>query len=180
MIKVIPLNDAAECADHHIIVLSDGIVLKEGYASRMLSKFRILKTIAAGELLRPTGNERHVIFSITKPPEHAELRLALIDPKASALPVIEVSPTSGKFMYRASQAVLALGVLYLIGGLLVGVALPTGLRWVSQYYGGGFMTIEERQKAKKVINDFEVMKENVIDQRAKDFFQAMRDARTAK
>ncbi|TLX16264.1 hypothetical protein [Rhizobium sp. MHM7A] len=180
MIKAVPLNSVAETTEIPFILLADGFILKEGFTSRKHGILRFLKTKSAGELLQPTGKQRHVIFSLAQPPKQAEIEQALNNPQASALPVFEVSPASGKFMHRASQVALGLGIVYLAGGLLVGAALPTGLRWVSQYYGGGAMTIEERQRAKKVIREFEIMKENVVDQRAKDFFKAIKGARTEK
>lgn len=180
MLKAVPLNSVAETVESPFILLVDGITLKEGFTSRKRSILRLLKTNSAGELLQPTGRQRHVVFPLTDSPKEAEIRKALINPQEGTLPVFEVSPASGRFMHRASQIALGLGIVYLAGGLLVGVALPTGLRWVSQYYGGGAMTIEERQRAKKVIREFEIMKENVVDQRAKVFFKAIKGARTEK
>jgi hypothetical protein len=180
LIKAVPLNVVAEVAETPFLFLREGLILKEGFTTRKRSVFRFLKTKSAGELLQPTGNQRHVIFPLTEPPKQSEIRQALDNPQASTLPVFEIGPASGKFMYRVSQVALGLGVIYLLGGLLVGVALPTGLRLVSQYYGGLGMTIDERQRAQKVIREFEIMRENVVDQRAKDFFGAIKGARTQK
>lgn len=179
MIAITPLNNAADPSSAYTN-LHDGIVLNEGFSSSKRGAFSILRMNTAGRVMQPTNRERHVIFSAKEPPSRAEILSALKHPEQSALPVVEIKPASGRVMHRLSQIALALGVVYLSTGLIVGIALPTGLRWLSQYYGGLATTTEERQRIKKVISEFQVVKEDedaTIDDRTKEFFKAIKDAK---
>jgi hypothetical protein len=175
LIQVIPLNAAAESADV-FTRLRDGLLVKDGYSSAVRRYFRNRRVDSVDGIIQPYGKERHVIFTSEATPKHTELLLALKEPVKSALPVFEILP-AGRTMHRLSQVALGLGAIYLAFGLFAGVALPTGLQWVGQYYGGLSTTFEERQRMRKVITEFQVFRERVVDEKTQKFFKALTDAK---
>ncbi|MDW9481339.1 hypothetical protein GOB57_22085 [Sinorhizobium meliloti] len=109
-------------------------------------------------------------------PSRAAIKAALANPEINDLAVFDVTPKSGNFLLRISQVALALGLVYLAGGVFVGVALPTGLRYVSIFYGGDLSTYKVA-KIKQVISDFGVFKEHKVDDQTKKFFEAIKAAK---
>lgn len=178
MFQIRPLNAAAVAQSNAIIPTKSGIVIGQGYSAmwkRRLLPF--LRRATEGDVLTPGGTQRLVAGTQGGAAlSAAAIKVALANPEASDLAVFDVTPKSGKFLLRISQVALALGIVYLAGGVFVGVALPTGLRYVSIFYGGGLSTTKAA-KVKEVISDFGVFKEHKVDDQTKKFFEAIKAAK---
>jgi hypothetical protein len=182
LLKITPLNTAAHKTPQSLTRSTSGLVIGEGYAASRKRRFLpTFKRNRAGDVLPLSRKEKVVLFPASEPLAKSAVGLALQSPDTSAFPVFEVSPTSGKMLFRISQLVLTLSLVYLAGGVFVGVVLPTSLRYASIFYGGSDrLSSTKSAKIKKVISEFEVPKENKIDDRTKEFFAAIKAARAGE
>lgn len=178
MFEIQPLNGTAKETQHAIIQSKSGLVIAEGFSACWKRRgFPVLLRASVGDVLTPRGTRRLVVRATEGTAlSRAAVKAALANPETSDLAVFDVTPKSGKILMRVSQVALALGLVYLAGGVFVGLALPTGLRYVSIFYGGGLSTTKAA-KVKEVINDFGVLKEHKVDDQTKKFFEAIKAAK---
>jgi hypothetical protein len=133
-----------------------------------------LRHAAAGDRLTPNGNISLVVRSASAPaPSPTAVRAALKDPVSSEMPVLEISPRSGTVMLRISQIAMALGLVYLAGGVLSGIVVPSAVRYASVYYGADTLR-RDMPAAKRVISDHMVLKKHIVDEKTKKFFNEMK------
>ncbi len=185
MIKVIPLNAAAGFIPDSLTRSQAGLVLAEGFSATRKPGFLSLpRRVKAGDIIAPRGKERLIISASSRQTSKEEIRAAARSPKEiTDIAVFEIAPKSGKTMFFLSQVALAVAISYLIGGIMIGAIIPTAVRYPALAWGASEIAAQgpkRRKELKAIIEKFEVLRENVVDQRSKDFFDAIYPKKTVQ
>lgn len=176
MSGIIPMNAAAKNVSGLMTVSRSGFLVADDtsvFWKRWSPPF--FEGALAGDVLTPGGNLRVVAVRGSEASK-SEIKNALNNPDSSELPIFELVPGLEEPLLKVSRLALAAGVIYLIAGVLFGVAMPTALRYVALSYEGAVDTRHLLER-KKVIDDYKVLKKNDIDEGTKKFVSDMNAAK---